>query len=213
MQLELEKIKVILATNNENKIKEIEHILGKERFEFLNLKQIGFFEDILENGDSFCENALIKAKKIFQLNKKYWVIADDSGLEVPYLNNEPGIYSARYASNHDDKKNMEKLLNKLDDALGDDRCGRFVCAICCILDENTCFALEGEVWGRILREPKGENGFGYDPVMFYPEKNKTFAEMTFAEKNEISHRSDALRKLKIKIDSYLEGKDGNSGIK
>lgn len=202
----MEKIKIIIATNNENKVKEIESFLANDQLEYFTLKQIGFNKDIVENGTTYIENAMIKAREIQEFFNGYWVIADDSGLEVPYLNNEPGLFSARYAGDHNDKKNIDKLLNKLHDTKDSDRIGRFVCAIACIIDDNTSFITEGEVWGTILREPRGEGGFGYDPIMYYPSMNKTFAEMTFSEKNSISHRANALGKLKVKIDDFLEAK-------
>lgn len=202
----MEKIKIIIATNNENKVKEIESFLANDQLEYFTLKQIGFNKDSVENGTTYIENAMIKAREIQEFFNGYWVIADDSGLEVPYLNNEPGLFSARYAGDHNDKKNIDKLLNKLHDTKDSDRIGRFVCAIACIIDDNTSFITEGEVWGTILREPRGEGGFGYDPIMYYPSMNKTFAEMTFSEKNSISHRANALGKLKVKIDDFLEAK-------
>ncbi len=202
----MEKIKVVIATNNENKVKEIEYVLKNDRFEFLTLNQIGFNKKIIEDGSSFFENALIKAKEVYNFNNKYWIIADDSGLEVPYLKNDPGIFSARYSGDHDDKKNIYKLLKNLKNVEGENRKGRFVCAIACIVDANTYFLTEGEVWGIITKDLKGDSGFGYDPVMYYSPFNKTFAQMSIYEKNQISHRANALKKLQLKINDYLEEK-------
>ena len=200
----LEKIKIVIATNNVNKVREIESILGHDKFEFFTLNEIGFYRDIIEDGNSYIENAMIKAKEVYNFINDCWVIADDSGLEVPYLNNEPGVHSARYATDHDDKKNIHKLLYNMRDVEDIYRRGRFVCAIACIIDDNTCLTAEGEVWGTVINEMRGEEGFGYDPIMHYSPMNKTFGEMTFSEKNAISHRANALKKIKNKIESYLE---------
>lgn len=202
----MEKIKIVIATNNVNKVREIENILTNERFDFFTLKEIGFYKDIIEDGNSYIENAMIKANEAHNFIKDCWIIADDSGLEIPYLNYEPGIHSARYADDHDEKKNIQKLLENLHDVEDRDRRGRFVCVIACIVDDNTCLTAEGEVWGIITKDMRGEEGFGYDPVMYYSPMNKTFGEMTFNEKNAISHRANALKELKNKINSYLEGK-------
>ena len=200
----MEKVKIVIATNNVNKVREIEGILGHDKFNFFNLKEIGFRKDIIEDGISYIENAMIKAKEVHDFIKDCWVIADDSGLEIPYLNNEPGIHSARYATDHDDKKNINKLLENLRDVEDMDRRGRFVCVIACMLDDNTCFTAEGEVWGTIIKDIRGEKGFGYDPIMYYSPMNKTFGEMTFSEKNAISHRANAVKELKNKLSAYLE---------
>ncbi len=197
--------KVVIATNNKNKVKQIEDILGKDKYEFLTLNEIGFYEDIVEDGKSYADNAKIKAKKVYDFNKEHLVIADDSGLEVFCLNNEPGIYSARYAGvGHDDEKNIEKLLLNLEGVREEDRGAKYVCVIACIVDDKMCVVAEGEVHGRITKEPRGLSGFGYDPIMYYPHFNKTFAEMSDIERNSISHRTDALKKLEFLLNKILK---------
>ena len=191
-------MKIVFATNNENKVKEISSILPAS-WEIVSLKTIGLFEDIPETQDTLEGNALQKARFV---KEKTGIdcFADDTGLEVKALNNEPGVYSARYAGNdRNDDQNIEKVLNKLENA--NDRSARFRTVIALILNGEE-HQFEGIVEGRIVNEKRGSNGFGYDPI-FEPENTgMTFAEMTMSEKNDCSHRARAFDKMA----SYLSEK-------
>ena len=191
-------MKIVFATNNENKVKEISSILPVS-WEIVSLKTIGLFEDIPETQDTLEGNALQKARFV---KEKTGIdcFADDTGLEVKALNNEPGVYSARYAGNdRNDDRNIEKVLNKLENA--NDRSARFRTVIALILNGEE-HQFEGIVEGRIVNEKLGSNGFGYDPI-FEPENTgMTFAEMTMSEKNDCSHRARAFDKMA----SYLSEK-------
>ena len=155
----------------------------------------GFTDEVEENGSTFEENAMIKAKAVARSG--FCVIADDSGLEVDILGGEPGIYSARYCGRHgDDEANNRLLLNKLENVRDNERTARFVCALAFVYPErNAEFTVRGTCEGYITRSPSGNNGFGYDPLFMCPECGKTFAEMTAEEKDRVSHRSDAVKKL------------------
>ena len=188
--------KVIIASNNEHKIGEIKKILAKFSLEVLSLKEAGIDIDVEENGNTFMENAYIKANEIFKISKGNMVLADDSGLQVDALGGAPGIYSARFAGEHgDDKKNREKLLELMKGKTYDESTAHFVCAIVLIVDENTHIDVQGEVYGNIIEEERGTNGFGYDSLFYISEYDKTFAEMGGDIKNTISHRGRALEKL------------------
>lgn len=184
---------LIIASNNSHKIEEIKAVLA-DRFNLLSLEEIGYKEEIPETGSTFIENAIIKARTIYnKFNKNCF--ADDSGLEVHALNNEPGVYSARYAGepvNHE--KNIDKLLQNLEGV--ENRSARFVTVIALILDGKE-YIFEGEVRGKIILERRGTEGFGYDPVFIPEHENRTFAEMSFTEKNKHSHRANALEKLSL----------------
>ena len=186
-------MKIVLASNNQKKIKEIKSILTRIgcEYEVLSLDAIGFHNEIIEDGSSFEENALIKARTVSALG--YIGIADDSGLCVNALNGEPGIYSARYAGEPcDDQKNNEKILSALEGKEDPERGAAFVSVIACTLPNGKHFTVRGECKGKMLKAPQGESGFGYDPL-FMPEGfDKTFAELSFDEKNGISHRGRAL---------------------
>lgn len=185
---------IIVASNNENKIREIKEIFKDKDVNIKSLKEINYVSDIEENGTTFEENSYIKAKTIYDLYHLP-VIADDSGLSVDALGGEPGVYSHRYAGdNCDDKANNIKLINNLKQI--DNRNAHFVCVITYIKSSGEKIVSRGEVHGLIIDEPKGENGFGYDPYFYIPLLNKTMAELTLEEKNKISHRSKALNKLK-----------------
>lgn len=191
--------KIILASNNAKKIKEIREILSDFNYEVVPLKEAEIDIDIEENGTTFEENAYIKAKTIYDLTG-IPAIADDSGLEVYALNGAPGIYSARFAGEHgNDKKNNEKLLNFLKGVEDDKRGGRFVSAVVLITEKGNTITATGTVEGKIGYEEKGEGGFGYDPLFIIPSLNKTFAELSPEEKNKISHRGNALTELKKKL--------------
>ena len=194
--------RIILASNNLKKIKEIKEILKGYPYEIYSLKDMDIDIDVEEDGLTFEENAKKKAVEIHQylVNKgesNFIVLSDDSGLEVDCLNGEPGVYSARYAGEHgNDYKNNLKLLQEMKDFKGDERSARFVCVIAVVFEDGNVKTVRGEVEGYIIEEIKTEGGFGYDPLFFYKGFNKTFGEATPQEKNAISHRGNALKKLK-----------------
>ena len=187
--------RMIFATGNENKMVEIREILGDLPLEILSMKQAGIRADIEENGTSFEENALIKAREVCRLAGEM-VLADDSGLEIDYLNGEPGIYSARYMGENTSYRVKNKnLMERLEGVPNEKRTARFVCAIAAVFPDGKELVVRGTVEGIIGYEERGENGFGYDPI-FYPERGLTTAELPPEEKNSISHRGNALRKMK-----------------
>lgn len=184
-------MKLVFATNNLNKLKELQQLLG-EKVELLSLKDINCNDEIPEDYDTLEENATQKAEYIY---KKYNVncFADDTGLEIKSLNNEPGVYSARYAGvDKDAKANMKKVLTKLDGI--EDRSARFRTVISLFLDDKE-YQFEGIVDGNILESERGKDGFGYDPIFEPKGYNISFAEMEMREKNKISHRGLAVQKL------------------
>lgn len=188
---------VIAATKNKGKIREIQSILGELDMKVISQEEAGINVDIEETGTTFEENALIKARAVAMLTDEA-VIADDSGLCVNCLDGRPGIYSARYAGeNASDADRVNKLLEEIGGAV--DRRAKFVCAVAMIFPEGREITATGEVEGEITSEPRGENGFGYDPVFMPTELKKTFAEARDEEKNNISHRKRALERLYTKI--------------
>ncbi|WP_315078101.1 XTP/dITP diphosphatase [uncultured Clostridium sp.] len=197
--------KFILASNNTNKIKEMKELLKDLNIEIKSLNEENIDIDVEEDGNTFEENAKKKAKEIYDLlklrnEKDFLVLSDDSGLQVDYLNGAPGIYSARYAGEHgNDKKNNEKLLLELSNVPTNKRTAKFVCQIAMFDEDGKYYSITGDVNGYILEKPQGDDGFGYDPLFFYDPLNKTFAELTLEEKNNISHRGMALKKLKSTI--------------
>ncbi|MBS6601035.1 MAG: XTP/dITP diphosphatase [Clostridium sp.] len=201
--------KIILASNNAHKIEEIKKILEGLPFEIKSLKDENINIDIEEDGNTFEENAKKKASEIANFlknrgEKEFIVMADDSGLEVDYLNGEPGIYSARYAGEHgNDKKNNEKLLKELKGVPKEKRGAQFVCQIVLVNENDKYLSIRGEVRGRILEELSGKEGFGYDPLFFYAPLNKTFGELSSEEKNSVSHRACALKELKNRIKEII----------
>lgn len=201
--------KLILASNNQKKIKEMKDILKDIEIEVLSLKDINLDIDVIEDGDTFEENAIKKSREIYKELLKlgfdnFIVMSDDSGLCVDYLNGAPGVYSARYAGEHgNDKLNNEKLLSNLKGINKEDRTARFICHIALIDDKETYVGVRGEVEGYILEEERGSAGFGYDPLFLYEPLNKSFAELSSYEKNKISHRGKALNNIKDKILSLL----------
>ena len=201
--------KIILASNNAHKIEEIKKILEGLPFEIKSLKDENINIDIEEDGNTFEENAKKKASEIANFlknrgEKEFIVMADDSGLEVDYLNGEPGIYSARYAGEHgNDKKNNEKLLKELKGVPKEKRGAQFVCQIVLVNENDKYLSIRGEVRGRILEELSGKDGFGYDPLFFYAPLNKTFGELSSEEKNSVSHRACALKELKNRIKEII----------
>lgn len=187
------EIKILVATHNAHKAKEIKKLFSELcDVDVITLSDIGFFDDIEENGETFEENALIKARVAAKLG--YIGVADDSGLCVDSLGGAPGVYSARYAGEPcDDEKNNEKLLSALSGK--DDRTAKFVSVIGCVLPDGREFIARGECPGRILHEYRGTGGFGYDPLFMYDPLEKTFAELTNDEKNAVSHRARAMKKF------------------
>ncbi len=186
-------MELIIASNNKNKIKEIEDILSDLDIKFLSLHDINFTSEIEENGSTFEENAYIKAKTIYDLYHKP-VLADDSGLCCNGLNGEPGVYSHRYAGNDcNDFNNNQKLIQNIKNV--DDKSASFICSICFINSNGESFTVKGSVNGEIILTPRGNNGFGYDPYFYLPTLGKTMAELSKEEKNKISHRKNALQKI------------------
>ena len=200
--------KIILASNNQHKIGEIRSILKDLNFDIKSLKDEDINIEVEEDGKTFEENSLKKAKEISAYlknrgDKEFIVMADDSGLEVDYLNGEPGIYSARYAGEHgDDCANNAKLLEKLKGVPKVNRTGRFVCVIALLDSNDRYISIRGEVEGTIKEELSGTEGFGYDPLFYYDPLNKTFSEMSSEEKNKVSHRGVALKKLRKELENY-----------
>jgi XTP/dITP diphosphohydrolase len=193
-------MKILVATNNNHKIKELKKLINMPNREIFSMKDLNINLDIEENGSTFAENAHIKAKALYEHinNSEYIVIADDSGLCVDFLNGAPGIYSARF-SGGDDADNRKKLLYELNNVPTEKRAAHFNCTIALINNGNSMI-FEGICNGIITEKESGENGFGYDSLFFYPELNKTFAELSSEEKNLVSHRANAVKKLK----EYLE---------
>ena len=202
-------MKIVAATNNKHKVTELTALFENSDTELVTLREIGFTDEIVEDGATFLENARIKAMAVHKATGLS-AIADDSGLCVDALGGEPGIYSARYASedgeNSDDTKNNEKLLSKLDKIPENERTARFVSALCFIDADGTEVSAIGKCEGIITREARGEGGFGYDPLFFFPSFGKTFGELTAEEKNEVSHRANAVKVLKEKLCEYFSKK-------
>jgi len=194
--------KLIVASNNQGKIKEIKEILKNFQLEVFSLKDLQIDIDVVEDGSTFMENAYKKAKEIYNITKGYMVLADDSGLMVDALNGAPGVLSARFSGEHgNDEKNNEKLISMLKGKGKGDRKARFVCALVLIMDNCEEIKVQEQVEGIILEDRRGKDGFGYDPLFYIPEIKKTFAEMTSSEKNSISHRGRALNQLKQVLNS------------
>ena len=198
--------KIIFATGNEDKMKEIRKILADPSLEILSLKDAGIHADIDENGKSFEENAMIKAEAISKMTGEI-VLADDSGLEIDYLNKEPGIYSARYMGEDTsyDIKN-QALIDRLEGVPDEKRTARFVCAIAAALPDGSTEVVRGTMEGRIGYEITGENGFGYDPIFYLPQFGCSSAELEPEKKNELSHRGEGLRKMRKVLEEKLESK-------
>ena len=195
--------RMIFATGNENKMKEIREILGALPLEILSMKEAGVSADIVEDGKTFEENALIKARAICKLAGEM-VLADDSGLEIDYLNKEPGIYSARYMGEDTSYHIKNKsLIDRLEGVPDEKRTARFVCAIAAVFPDGTTSVVRETIEGQIGHEIVGANGFGYDPIFYVPEFGCTTAEMTPEQKNKLSHRGKALRAIKILLEENL----------
>ncbi len=186
---------IIVATKNAGKVAEFKEALNGLPFNVLSLADLGDFPEAPEDGQTFAENACFKAKFYAQMTGKL-CLADDSGLEVDFLNGAPGVYSARYAGEDaSDEENNQKLLHQLDGVAAKQRTGRFRCVLVLADNEKVWCTADGTVEGILLTEPRGANGFGYDPLLFYPALNCTLAEMSGTEKNKISHRGRAIQEL------------------
>lgn len=196
--------KIIFATGNKGKIKEIQMILADLGVEVLTMKEAGIVVDIEENGKTYEENALIKARAVAEYTDAI-VMADDSGLEIEYLNNEPGIYSARYMGEDTSYtiKNTN-LIERLNGVPDEERTARFVCAIAAVMPDGKEITTRGIIEGRIGYEEKGDNGFGYDPIFYVPRFGKTTAELSEEEKNQVSHRGNALMLMKEELKRYAD---------
>lgn len=191
--------RIIFATSNEGKMREIRAIMEDSGYEVVSLKEAGISIDVEENGTTFEENAIIKASTIAKATGEL-VLADDSGLEVDYMDKAPGVYSARFLGEDTDyviKNNY--ILEKLQGVPKEERSARFVCVIALSHPDGTCITRRATIEGYIGYEIRGENGFGYDPIFMVDEYNKTTAELSMEEKNQISHRAKALRAIKEQL--------------
>ncbi len=200
------KHRIIFATGNEGKMKEIRMILADLGMEILSMKEAKVQLEIEENGSTFGENAEIKAQAVWNITKDF-VLADDSGLAVDYLNGEPGVYSARYMEGASYEVKNRTIIERLKDAKEEERTARFVCAIAAVLPDGSVLHTEECVEGLIAHEPAGTNGFGYDPIFYLPEYGKTSAQIPLEKKNEISHRGKALEAMKLKLKEVLQGEN------
>lgn len=194
--------KIIFATGNQGKMKEIREILASKDVEILSMKEAGITMDIVEDGKTFEENAIIKAKAVAAAPEaeNAIVLADDSGLEVDYLNKEPGIYSARYMGEDTSYKvKNQNIIDRLEGVPKEKRTARFVCAIAAVLPNKEVITTEGTIEGYIGWQEAGGNGFGYDPIFYIDEYNCSTAELSVEVKNELSHRGKALRAMKERL--------------
>ena len=202
-------MKIVLASRNKKKIEELRTLLSEEfsDMEILSLDDAGIYGEIEENGETFEENALIKAR--VAAKSGFVGVADDSGLAVDALGGEPGVYSARYAAkcnfagDHDDEGNNQCLLHNMRSVPDEERGGAYVCAVACVFPDGREFVVRGESRGRILREYHGTGGFGYDPLFYFDQFQKTFAEVSAAEKHTVSHRGIAIRAFAKKLNELL----------
>jgi len=195
---------IVIATRNKGKAKEFEALFNKKGYAVQTLLDYPEVSDIEETGITFQENALLKAETIAEQFETL-VLADDSGLKVKALHGQPGVYSARYAGEEkNDAKNNAKLLNELADVKDEDRTAVFHCSLALAMPGKNSLVVDGEVSGKIIGIPRGENGFGYDPLFYLEDKKKTMAELTEEEKNKISHRAVALENLESVFDDWLQ---------
>ena len=211
-------MKLIFATGNENKMREIREIMGDLPLEILSMKEAGIGKEIEENGTTFRENALLKARSIAP-QKDAIVMADDSGLSIDAFDGGPGVYSARFLGT--DTPYTEKnayILSRMKGLKGEERRAYYTCVVAAVFPDGTEQTAEGLMEGEIAEKPSGTNGFGYDPVFFVPEAGLTAAEMAPEEKNRLSHRGKALREIRKTLSLWIEGcgesfrkteKDGN----
>lgn len=193
-------MKIVIATGNAGKMKEIKSIFNNSEYEVVSMKEEGISADVDENGATFEENALIKAREIAKISGNI-VLADDSGLEVDYLNKEPGIYSARYMG-EDTPYSIKNanIIERLENVEFEKRTARFVCAVAAVYPDGKELVVRETMEGYIGYEEKGTNGFGYDPIFYLKEFEKTSAEISLEEKNEISHRGKAFRAIKTMME-------------
>ena len=198
--------KILIATKNKGKAHEFEHLMAPYGIEVLSLLDLNYEDDISEDGETFEENALIKARTIA---KEYGitVLADDSGLEIDALDGAPGVYSARYAGDaRDDRENINKVLFELAGTTNpEERTARFVCSLALACENGDEYVVSGACEGLILNEKRGSEGFGYDPIFYLPHLGKTMAEIPKAEKNVLSHRSQAFQKLLEVLEKVMRG--------
>ena len=187
-------MKILLATQNLGKVKELQALLHGEEIEVMSLRDIANWEEVEETGETFAENAALKAR-VAAKRSGLISLADDSGLEVDALKGAPGVYSARYAGEpKDDERNNEKLIKELEGVPEEERSGRFRCALVIATPEGEEFLTEGTVEGRIQKERRGTEGFGYDPLFYLPDFKRTMAELNVSQKNKLSHRAQAFQK-------------------
>ena len=194
--------RIIFATGNQDKMREIREILSEPGMEILSMKEAGIELDIVEDGTSFEENAMIKASALAKsIQEKHTaVMADDSGLEIDYLNKEPGVYSARYMGEDTSYEiKNHKLIKRLEGVPKEQRTARFVCAIAAVFPDGTSCVTRGIIEGYIGWEPAGENGFGYDPIFYVEEYQCSTAQLPPEQKNQLSHRGKALRAMREKL--------------
>lgn len=197
------KHRIVFATGNAGKMKEIRLILDDLGCEVASMEEAGADSEIVEDGKSFAENAEIKARAVWDCTGDI-VLADDSGLVVDYIGGEPGIYSARYmGENTSYEIKNRNIIERLSGAKGSERSARFVCNIAAVLPDGSVVHTEAAVEGLIAEEPAGSGGFGYDPILYIPEYKKTSAELTIDEKNRISHRGKALEAMKAELRKVL----------
>lgn len=191
-------MKIVFATKNENKVKEVREILGSD-FEVVSMKEAGIDIDIVEDGETFEDNAIKKAEEIMSRCNEI-VIADDSGLEIDFLDGQPGVHSSRFMGEDTPYEEKNKaILEKMKAARGSQRSARFVCAMAAAVPNKYTIIARETIEGLIAQEPAGENGFGYDPIFYVPKYKKTTAELSMEEKNKISHRGKALRVIAARL--------------
>lgn len=197
------KNRILFATGNRDKMTEIREILAGINAEIVSMGEVGISIDVEENGETFEENALIKARAAAKKTHTI-VLADDSGLEIDALNKEPGVYSARYMGEHTsyEIKNRE-LLKRLEGVPKERRSARFVCAVAAVFPDGEECVTRGTVEGYIAKQPAGENGFGYDPIFYVDEYHATTAELTREQKNALSHRGNALRAIRGELEKRI----------
>jgi len=192
-------MKLVVASKNKGKIEEIRYVFRNIPYEIVSMEDIGITDDIEESGTTFEENALIKARYIMNATG-IATLADDSGLEVDFLDGAPGVYSSRYAGeNATDEEKIQKILSILKGVPFKKRGARFVCVIAVVFSDGREFLSTGTFDGVIAEQPVGENGFGYDPILFVPEQSRTVAQMNEVEKNAVSHRGKALRAMQEQL--------------
>ena len=193
-------MKVVLASKNKHKLEEISKITEKFGFELILQSQLGVDIDVEETGTTFEENSFIKAEAVMKATGMA-AMADDSGICVDALNGDPGVYSARYGFDEtlDDWGRLQLLLKNMESVADGERQAKFVCVITLVTPDGQTIQARGEIHGELLREPRGENGFGYDPIFYYPPYGVTTAEMSPEDKNQVSHRANALKIFNEKL--------------